>query len=269
MTFQDDVTLLINSCEAFSDLWEGHIKCVSEHWKLAPKKRVIVSDSEEHTLVNGVEVLGYGKKLEWSERLRQSLLHCDTPFVFLTLDDYFLVEDVNDERMEQLFQLIVDRKIDYMRFYKKPYWATLKNVHYAEGVYGIDPSLRYSLNLYSGIWKTDFLLSLIDKPKNIWQFEVGLAKKVEHVTCTCAVDTNDDFPILDVVRKGKLVRKAHRFLEKHKELYSGKREVNSWQYEIKLGFKTFIMDHTPIHMHTFLKAIGRKMGYTFVSDQID
>ena len=162
-----------------------------------------------------------------------------------------------------------NENIDYVRLFPKPERAKKEQIDGYAGVYQIDNNVLYCVNLYSGIWKKKFLESTLKSSMTPWSYEVSLAKCAREYGAKCAVSLRDEFIILDVVRKGKLLHKALRYFKKNPGIYEGERPVNSWKYEIVLGFQIFMADHLPLWAHKPVKKVMNMFGKQFFSDDTD
>ena len=259
---KDSVTCLILSCDKFSDLWDGNIKLFNENWPDKVFSTYLVTDKPTDRTLPGVEILCAGEDVEWSDRLKFALQYVKTDYVFVTLDDYFLIERVDNAKMEDYLRLMIDGGYDYLRFYPRPKRATKEELVGHKGIYHVDPACNYSVNLYSCYWTKKFLEYTVREPKNAWMFEISLSQQAMNFNAQCLCSYNDDYVILDVVRKGKILHKADRFFKKHPGIYEGDRELQSWKYEVKLWVKTFCGRNTP----TFLLPLFRKI-YVFLGGE--
>lgn len=260
------MTMLILSCDKFSDLWDGHVKQLEEYWPERNFKTYIVTDKVSEKKYRNVEVFSAGDNVEWSDRLLKALELVDTEYVFITLDDYYLIRPVSVEKMDRLVEMMDQHELDYVRLFKRPTKATKEPIPGYTKAYFVESSQKYSVNLYSGIWKTDFMKSCVAEPLNPWQFEVELPKMACEYGAKCAVSNNKDFVILDVVRKGKLLHNSYYYFKRHPGIYNGNRAVNSWGYEIPLAVKTIVGRYTPMPVHNAIKRVMRKFGYQFFSE---
>ena len=152
-----------------------------------------------------------------------------------------------------------------MRFYPHPKRATRNELVGHKGVYNVDTSCDYSVNLYSCYWKKSFLDYTIQEPKNAWLFEVSLSQQAVNYNARCLCSYNDDYVILDVVRKGRILHKAHKYFLKHPGIYKGDRELQTWKYEAKLWVRTFLGRNTPtVFLPLFRKIFVLLGGQSFV-----
>lgn len=262
---KDKMTCLIFSCDKFSDLWNGNIKLFNENWTERDFETYIVTDKETDKKIPDIKILAVGADVEWSDRLAYALKQINTDYVFVTLDDYFLIKPVESDTIEKLVDFMSGEKIDYMRLFPDPIRATREKIDGYKGLYRIENSCEYSVNLYQGIWKKDFLKYCVRVPKNAWHFEVELREAAVEYNARCVVSLNEEYKVLDVVRKGKLLRNAAKYFKEHPGIYDGKRPVNTWWYEFRLGVKTYIQIHTPTVLLPIFRKVLSKLGFKFYS----
>lgn len=262
-----DVTLLIFSCDAYSDLWDGQVRQIEKHWPEHPEKAWIITDKPTDKHYESVDVLSAPEGLEWSERLAWVLKKVETTYVFFTLDDYFLIGNVPHERVNGYVALMAQEGYDYIRLFRRRSQKTLEAHKTHPELRGIDPESNYAINLYAGLWRTDFMRAAAQGKKNAWQFEVSLRKAGMAYGAKCLVCMDGAiYPFIDVVRKGKLLRKAAKYFQKN-DLYHGERPVNSWWYEFKLYGRTLVAQYSPRWMFKFLKSIMHMLGCRYFSDE--
>ena len=168
----------------------------------------IVTDAPTDKSYPGIQTIIAGADVEWSDRLAFALKQVKTDYVFITLDDYFLIKKVNNQSIVDLLNMMEKENIDYIRLFPRPKRATKEELPGYQGIRHIDLSCNYSVNLYSSLWRKAFLESTVKNSKNAWQFEVILHKRAEEYGAKCVVSLRNEFWILDVVRKGKLLHKA-------------------------------------------------------------
>lgn len=262
---RDKVTCLIFSCDKFSDLWDGNLKMFRRYWPDKDFDTYIVTDKPSNKTYPDAKIIAAGADVEWTDRLKFALEYVKTDYVFLTLDDYFLIKPVDNEKMEGYVDLMIEGGYDYIRFFPRPKAATREELEGYNGIYHVENNSGYSVNLYSSLWEKKFLAFTVEEPRTPWDYEVTLYQRAVEYNARCLVCNNKEFEILDVVRKGKLLHKAKWYFDKHPGIYEGNREVQSLWYEIKLFFKTEINRHCPDFMRDTLRNIYVMCGgSTFV-----
>lgn len=262
--FKDKMTMLIFSCEKFSDLWDAHVQLLEENWKDRGMDTYIVTDAPHETNYKNVSVMAAGENKEFSERLEYALSKIDTEYVFVTLDDYFLINPVSNEKISALIDMLDKENLDYVRLFPHPKKANGEKIPQYGKVRKIVNDRPYSVNLYVGIWRKSFFKKTVGDVKNPWQFEVSLRKIATVLGAKCAVSNNKEFVILDVVRKGKILNKANRFFKRH-GYYHGYREIQSKWYEFKLGVRTLGIRYAPDFVVNLARKFMMKLGNHYFS----
>ena len=265
---KDQMTMIIHSCDKFSDLWEGHIKLLEQNWPDRGMKTLLVTDHPTERSFDRVSIIAAGADKEWSERFGYALEQVDTEYVFVTLDDYFLIKPVSTPQIQALLDMMDKERLDYVRLYLRPKCPKSAKMPEDGEVYRIDTSANYSVNLYAGIWRKSFLQQTIRAPKNAWQYEVSLPKIATEVGAKCAMSINREFVILDVVRKGKLLHRAAQYFKTH-DVYHGDRPVISRWYEIKLGIRTWGVRLMPRRITNMARSLMIKLGHHYYSQDAD
>lgn len=265
----EKLSLIINSCDKFSDIWDAHIQLLNKNWKDRQIKTYLVTDKETTKSYEGVTILSAGEGKELSDRLRYALAVIKTEYILFTLDDYFLTKKINTNSIFELVSIMDKERIDYLRLFARP--TSHKKIEGYKSLYEIDLDSKhdshYQINLYAGIWRRTFLEKCVQESLNAWQLEIAMTPFGRKYGANCVMSKGNEFPTLDVVRKGKFLHKAKRYIDRH-GLYKGDREVISWKEEIKLNCMKTIKSISSQKMVDFYKRIMKKKGYHFYSDDV-
>lgn len=234
---ENRITLLIHSCHKFSDLWEAHVKLLNENWSDRNIRTIILTDSPEEISYDGVEIISAGEGKEITERIRHVLPLIDTEYVLVTLDDYFPIYSIDNRKIERLVNIMDRCEYDYIRLFAEPKCPLNKTND--KGIYTYSLDRDYRVNLYSGIWRKSFMKNTLSEyPMSAWDYEVSLTHNAARLGASCAMSKGNEFPILDVVRKGRLLRPAARYLRTY-NLYQGSRPIMPLKDTIQLNFKIY------------------------------
>lgn len=256
-----DLTVMIQTCGKFSDLWEPHIHLLNQNWPDRPRT-LLVTDDPAETHFPGVEVFAAGAGLHLPQRLAAVLPRIESKYILLTLDDYFPIYPISTGKITRLVEIMEEENLDYIRLFPDPPSFRRKQ----NGLYAIDLTVDYAVNLYPGIWRKDFLEKTLICA-DIWAYEVSLTHTARRENARCALSKGREFPILDVVRKGKLLHKAARYLKKH-GLYHGSREVISRREELRIFVFNTGKKLLPRPARQWVKARLRRRGWRFYSDEV-
>lgn len=257
--------LLISSCEAYSDLWDIHIQLLDKNWPDRGIPTTIITDKKHGTIVApSVRVFSAGVNEEMPQRIKLALEKVSTEYVLLTLDDYFLIKEIDDERIDRLISIMDKERIDYLRMFPIP--KEVKRVDGYEEIFWIDLTRNYAVNLYPGIWRTSFLRETVKESLNAWEYEVSLTRIARENSKRCVMSRGDDFPFLDVIRKGKILHKAKRYLDK--EGLSVDRTLVPIREEIRLELMKNTKEFLPRCIQKRIKSVLKKLGMKFISEGI-
>ena len=117
---KNKLTLVIHTCDKFSDLWDGHISLLNKNWSDREIKTLLVTDKQTDRVFDGVDIIAAGDDFELSKRISAMLPYIETEYVLVTLDDYFPVNPIESEKIEALVNAMEKEKLDYIRLFKRP-----------------------------------------------------------------------------------------------------------------------------------------------------
>lgn len=159
--------------------------------------------------------------------------------------------------------------LDFLRIFvmSKKHLRNRKAVEIERDIYLLDNYAGdYIVTLYAGIWRKDFMEKTLTDTLNAWQYEVSLTRKARELNARCADSRRGEFPILDVIRKGKVLTKARKYFDKN-PIYEGNRENMKVKDEWMIAFRTWLREWLPKPLFNLSKTIMRYRGYKFFSDE--
>jgi hypothetical protein len=268
MVMENNFSIIISTCDKFSDLWDAHVLLLNQNWADRNVETFLVTDKPTDRTFENVTVVAAGEGTEITERLRGVMPLIKTEYVLFTLDDYFLTERISTQAVNEDIQIMEKHQIDYLRLFVMT-MKSLRNRKAEElepGIFLLDNHAGdYIVSLYAGIWRKDFMEKTLTKTLNAWQYEVALTNMARQLNARCADSRRGEFPILDVIRKGKVLTKARKYFDGN-PIYKGNREDMRVKDEWMLEFRTWLREWLPKPLFNLSKAIMRRRGYTFFSD---
>lgn len=261
--------IIISSCNAFSDLWEANIKLLRSNWQNDSQKTLLVTDIKTERNFDGIQVVAAGEGTEISQRLEKALEIVESEYVVFTLDDYFFTEKISNEKIRTAIEFMESEAVDYVQLYPIPKsFLKRENARQSEKYDGfffrnLDEG-DYKVCLTPGIWRTDFMRKTLNGKMNVWQYEVSLTQCAKNLGAVCAVSNNGELPYLDVIRKGKLLRKANRYFKRN-PIYKSERETMKFSDEFILKVRTFIRMRMPKRFFIAVKKFMINRGHSFYS----
>lgn len=257
-----DFAIVVSSCDAYSDLWRQHFFQLKQNW-VGPFPTVyLVTDKPTSFSEDNIKTLVLDG--EMPTRIKKACELVKERYLLITLDDYFLVEKVLSEHINYLLCYIIKNHIDYLSIYDR--WHTKKfKKRFVNVVEDVDFNKKYAVNLYPAIWNKELFIKCATTDKNPWLFEPTLTKKTKELGAKCCFNRGGIFLILDVVRKGKILRKADRYFRKN-GIKMGDRPLIERKTEVSLFLMDFVQHYFPKPLVRFLKRIAIKCGKSFYSE---
>lgn len=263
-------SVIISTCDKFSDLWDANITLLEKNWGKRGVDTFLVTDKPTDRHFDNVNIIAAGEGTEITERLAAAIEEIKTEYVVFLLDDYFLTKPVDTAKIDYCMAVMEKENLDYLRLY------TFINAKYFkeklsgyDDIYRVTTEARYNINLYPCGLSVKFLKeTLKGEKRNAWQYEVSLTKIGAAFGAKCALTNPNAMDMLDVVRKGKLIRRAKRYLDKH-GLYHGNRPVLDIFTTVKLGTIYKLKVILPRGFTNFVRRVLKKCGKKFYSDEYE
>ena len=258
------ISVLISTCDKFSDLWDTHIALYKKYWDGPLWKTYLVTDKPTEKHYDSIEIIVADSNLDFPMRIRYALDYIHTDYVLLTLDDYFLIEKTSAKGLQYLAERASNEHISYLKLYDRRKTNPRKYTEVRQ-LEPIDLSRKYALTLYPAIWDKQFLFNSVKADMSPWLYEPSLTKYAQEQKANCQFSHAGTFVILDVVRKGKILHKANRYFKKN-GIDIGNRPLISRATELKLALMDAVSWYMPRKLFTACKKTLRKFGVSFFSE---
>jgi hypothetical protein len=257
-------SLIISSCEKYSDLWEAHLYFYNIFWPNREFRTYLVTDKKPSKKFDDIRIIWNEEFSEFSDRILFALKNIKTDYVLFTLDDYFLKKNVNKNSISNLILIMNKYNIDYCRLYDNP---KLKSPIIIDDIFEFinlkSEKSEYLVNFYPGLWKKESLMKIFSSFPNFspWNLEAMLTNFSIDNHFLCIKSRLPCFHIEDIVRKGYLLNSSKKFLNKYSILI--RRKSLPLIIEIYLVFIQNLKVILPIFIQKFLKRILRFFGLKF------
>jgi glycosyltransferase involved in cell wall biosynthesis len=160
-----NVSVLVMSCDAYSDLWKPFNTLYKKHWE-HPYKTYIGTETKECEYFETIKAVG-----SWTSRVRQTLEKIDSEYVIFLLEDFFFHKKVNQERIEALIPHFNERTAVF-NFELNKDTKTVGNA-----VEGFKKRLNNQIYLCScqpSLWNRCKLIELLQKDMTPHEWEVQI-----------------------------------------------------------------------------------------------
>lgn len=231
---ESNIPLIVSSCDKCSDLWQPFFYLVKKNWSGFDRKVYLCTDSktfayEEFDITCPLRMPSGST---WSENLIALLKGIDEECVLLMLEDFWLKAEVDAIQLHQCEEIIKnDSTIGFICL-----------IHQLDSspdnlVSGKYPNLieygsktAYRVTTQAGLWRRDYLLSLLRKHESAWWFEIFGSKRSRRSDYRSYVVDKSVFSYDDggVLFRGCYVEEYIKFFKNDKKIYiNPKRRIDS------------------------------------------
>ena len=218
----NQLSILIFSCDAYRDCWEPMLHSLDTYWPDCPYHRYVISNHasiewKDTTFIKVGDHQGFGNDM------RKALQQIPTKYVMYFQEDNFLDTKIDNQIVSKHLSYCIDNRIDFLKLS----YDALPRDRYRIGQtdYCQNPiNIRYSINTAVAIWDTKALFTLSVPGFSIWDFEKKILKYIQdnnininsQVLYSKVCKEKGITPILgNGIQGGKWTRKGVEFLRTH------------------------------------------------------
>lgn len=248
----NNLTILCPSCANFSDMWENQLLALNTYWKSHPDVFLVTDNLPTDFISKNKKIIVINE--QYSDRLIFALKRIESKFVLLTLDDYLIDKKINDEEIAKIINYMETNDIDYCKLRKAKYG---RFVDKKNKIKKLSLKYTYEVSLLPGLWKRESLLKALQSNLTPWQTEVSLTNVCKKQLFKCvAKHSNKIYPYVDVVRKGKYLRKGFRYIKRNNYFVS-ERKVMPLHESVIRFIKQLAFNLIPLRVR---EKISKKKG---------
>lgn len=162
----DEVSVLIYSCDKYSDAWGPFFTLFFRYWECP--YQVYLATEQEQCLLPEIKTINTQAET-WSERIRAAVEEIQTEYVIGMCEDFFFRRPVNQRTIDKcLIAMKEDRNIACCNFEKDYDGATGGHVH----DFGKKPpGHNFQKSCQPTLWRRNILSDLLDCKMDPWQWE--------------------------------------------------------------------------------------------------
>ena len=240
MEYSNLMSLVVLSCDDYSDQWDIFFSFKEKYWPDCPFKTYLVNDTIDYKR-EGVTVLNCGKVTKWSTRVRTAIEKITTPYVCPILDDHYIIERVDNQVIFSLLELSLKHGISYLALEPRSFIQHKSYREYLIPDIALVPRhQKYGINTSAAIWNREDYLNIIGPEEySPWQFEINmcnLARTEQGLPGFNVVDVRNSLKICEyeVVRQGVYLSRALKHIKKMTgvDLDTSKRGVMPYWKEV-------------------------------------
>jgi hypothetical protein len=176
--YKQNASLLIVSCDKYSDLWEVQVAAIEKFWPDCPMQIHLLTN-ELRPQIKSVDTIPVGADMAWSANLILALRLLKTEFVFLLLDDIILTRSVNTSKICTQIEALQRVGGNCLKLHGVPGLVWGKG---GVGSIAIEPpGGAYRVSTVATVWRRSALLSLLKPKETAWQFEIDGSRRADSV----------------------------------------------------------------------------------------
>lgn len=167
-----DITLVVSSCDKYEDAWYPYFELLKKYWPEHPEKIALITETKQYSTEGlNIKTYNYPESYTWSERLYRTLEAIDTRYIIFSLEDFFLLNYVKQEKIDKCIEWMEeDNNIAECRLYGTDIPELQKTDKY-DDFYIADAGMAYRVDTQVALWNKEALMSFIDLSETPWQFE--------------------------------------------------------------------------------------------------
>lgn len=207
------VAVFICGSDSRVDILERTLPAVQKFWPRCRYPTYVGLNSCSRALPVGEPIIA--PPSDWRREFTHQLTQIEPDYVIVMLDDFLIQAPVDQDRLTQLVERAARLNLDYLRLVPlgRSLLARATGRHPLE----IDPGLQrirerhpfYSA-LQIAIWRKRHLLSLLEQPMSIWEFERQCVRDTSH----CAIKHDPPIVYRHLVEKGRWLPYARSLLRR-------------------------------------------------------
>lgn len=165
---ENNIAILIVSCDKYSDLWDYFFKMFNIFWPDCKYPIYIGSNTVRCNKPN-VYSICIGEDKSWAENVKLMLDNINETHIILLLEDFFLEKLVDQDGIEKVYKYMLDQDFDCVRLCPDPAPGKTINKKLKLGI--INMGAPYCCSTQPAIWKKETLKKLLKAGYSAWDFE--------------------------------------------------------------------------------------------------
>ncbi|WBA13978.1 hypothetical protein [Salinivibrio proteolyticus] len=215
-TISESCVLVVQSCDAYEDVWDMFFSALSENWPGCTLDIILNTETKVKTFgslkLNTENVNRTLSQPHWGQRLLNVLNHVEKDYIITLFDDFILEDKVNILKIKQCIELMEEnRRLGVF------YFNNIPNTHIAsyDGFFRIGKTTDYKVNSSPALWRKTVLQEMTGEIDNAWAWEFfGSARAYgDKYEFHCAIPSQEDvfvyqYDLGGAIRRGKWVEKV-------------------------------------------------------------
>lgn len=175
----DDLTVLVNSSDGFSDCWQPFFLLWTRYASRLSSPIVLNTERLVYTHHPNLNIkssrvaldLAPDVRLPWSDCLESALRQINTTYVLYLQEDYFLESNVKEDIILSLIEDMTLHNVDHVMLMSSSNVGVGEIWPHNSRLYFLKSDYEYRVSTQAGIWRRETLISILRSGESGWQFE--------------------------------------------------------------------------------------------------
>lgn len=234
-----EMAILISSCDKYQDVWSPFFSFFFKYWEDCPYNIYLLTNhlKFEHPKVKSICV---GDDRDWSSSFRKAINSIDEQYLMVLIEDYFLLNDVNTDVINDFFNYMLEREVDYFRLFPCPGPGKITDNIGSHKIGTIASGEPYRTSLQAAIWNKELIDKILVDGESAWEFEVDGSKRSDGMADKFMSISRESIKRLPfnyfctAVVKGRWVKKAIELCRRHGvSVDLNSRPIETWFHRLK------------------------------------
>jgi len=180
-----DCAIVVSTCDGYSDIWNAFFTLFKKYWPDNPFPVYLNSETLDikDDDISILTLKALSSELSWTRRLKEALIRIDAEYIVFMLDDFFLYDIVDTERILDFLQYM-DNDPELSAIYFSPLSA-FTGPSYLHGLEKLKREAECKVNLTLALWRKDVLIKCLFADESAWEFEANALDRF--------IDNNDGY----------------------------------------------------------------------------
>ena len=166
----NNCSILINSCDAYSDVWEPFFCTFYEYWENC-KYPIFLNTETKNYSYGSLNIVSLNvlckKSIPWGQRLLDCLNRIESKHVISLFDDFILNDYVNQDKLIDYMNILENNENINCIYLVDAFSDLIKDSEFVEIPIGKD----FRLNSAPALWRKDKLIEYTGKIDTPWAWE--------------------------------------------------------------------------------------------------
>lgn len=217
------VAILVNSCDLYESAWDPFFRLLNIQWSDCPYKIYLNTEYKDYNCdFLDVNTIKTGDEKTWTERVKKVLEEIDSEYILFMLEDFFLLEKVDQEKLDIVIaKMKSEKNVGFVFFSPR---GIKYDLDYESGEVFSDNNIYCDsrVNACVGLWRKEFMLKMLYWQGNPWEFEHNATRLSWLLKERCCI-TNPEYASIFaysfIPSEGYGITQR-KWLPKNKELFS-------------------------------------------------